>query len=190
MTVTRTQENSSTKPIARFENRYLIEKDGGVLNLANNTLLSPSQNDNGYWKVSLAYGAGGHTQLMVHRLVALHYIPNPYEHPQVNHQDGNKRNNYYKNLEWISAQGNIEHAFRTGLRPGYMSADDKELHMHRVLSGMQVNDLALELGRRPETMHKMLRETAKHLDIHDQWELIMKRNRKNAALRNLATING
>ena len=178
------------KPIARFENRYLIGEDGGVLNLANNTLLSPSLNENGYWKVALADGAGNKTQLLVHRLVALHYILNPYEHPQVNHKDGDKSHNHFRNLEWSSAQGNIEHAFRTGLRPGYMSADDKEAYMHSVLGGVQINDLAILIGRRPETLHKMLRETAKRLGIHDQWVLVMKENRRNAAIRNLASING
>lgn len=177
------------KPIARFENRYMIGEDGGVLNLASNTLLTPIQNENGYWKVSLADGSGGATQLLIHRLVALHYIVNPYEYPEVNHDDGDKSNNHYKNLEWISRHGNIEHAFRTGLRPGYMSADEKESHLYAILNGQQVNDLAIQIGRRPETLHKMLRETAKRLNIHDQWESVMRRNRRNAAIRNLASIN-
>ena len=77
-------------PIARFEQRYLIGSDGTVLNLANNQPLTPIKNSNGYLKVSLADGNGHNTQLLLHRLVALHYLANPYEYPQVNHKDGNK----------------------------------------------------------------------------------------------------
>jgi hypothetical protein len=177
-------------PIARFERRYLIGPDGVVLNLANNRPLTPIKNPNGYLKVGLADGNGHHTQLLVHRLVALHYLPNPYEHPQVNHRDGDKKNNHVSNLEWCDPTGNIEHAFKTGLRTGYMSADDKERYLKEVLSGVQVNELASWISRRPETLHKILRETAKRLGIHDQWEAVMRENRKNAALRNLKAING
>ena len=177
------------KPLARYEGRYAIDENGTILNLANNTPLTPIQTNNGYFKVGLANGDGTCTQYLVHILVAKHFIPNPWDHPQVNHRDGIKAHNWKDNLEWISAAGNVEHAFRTGLRPGYMPADDKERYLDKVLGGVLVNDLAVEIGRRPETLHKMLRETAKRLGIHDRWEAIMKENRRNVAIRQLAQIN-
>lgn len=176
-------------PIARYENRYLIREDGVIWNLANNLPMQPSINPNGYLKVGLANGDGTQSQFLVHILVAKHFLPNPYGHPQVNHKDGDKANCASQNLEWVSAQENIEHAFRTGLRPGYMSADDKEYLLGRVLNGEQVNDLAAETGRRPETLHKMLRTTAERLNVKDQWDAQMKENRKRVAIRQLAKIN-
>ncbi|MFA7188478.1 MAG: HNH endonuclease [Sphaerochaetaceae bacterium] len=176
-------------PIARYENRYKISVSGGVINLANNTLLAPIKHNNGYLVVGLADGRGGHKIFAVHRLVALHYIPNPYEYPQVNHKDGVKTNNHVSNLEWCSAVENIEHAFRTGLRPGYMSADEKENHLAAVLAGKPVPELAIEIGRAPETLSKMLRDTAKRLGIHNKWTEAMREARRNAALRNLSKIN-
>ncbi len=173
------------RPLARFERRYAICEDGTIINLANNRPLKPTLNPNGYLKVGLATGDGKQQQELVHILVAKHFLPNPYGHPQVNHRDGNKINCHKDNLEWVTAQENIQHALQYGLRAGYMSADDKETYLAAVLRGEQVNDLAASLNRRPETLHKMLRETAKRVGLFDQWTAQMKENRRNAAIRNL-----
>ena len=176
-------------PIAHYEQRHLISPRGFIRNLADNSVLKPSVNPNGYLKVGLANGDGTHGQFLLHILVAKHFIPNPYNYPQVNHMDGNKEWCDKDNLEWMTSQQNNEHALQIGLRPGYMSADHKETYLFRILDGVQVGDLAREIGRRPETLHKMLRETAKRLGIHDQWEAQMQENRRVAAIRNLKKIN-
>lgn len=57
---------------------------------------------------------------LVHRVVALAFIPNPDGKPQVNHKDGNPSNNEVSNLEWATNQENMMHARRVlkiGLRP-------------------------------------------------------------------------
>ena len=52
----------------------------------------------------------------VHRLVAIAFIPNPFQKTQVNHIDGNKANNDSSNLEWCSQRENVIHGVKTGLR--------------------------------------------------------------------------
>lgn len=48
----------------------------------------------------------------IHRLVAITFIPNPYNLPQVNHIDENKLNNCVSNLEWVTAKQNMNHGTR------------------------------------------------------------------------------
>ena len=54
--------------------------------------------------------------MKVHRLVAIHFIPNDKNKPCINHKDGNKKNNCVENLEWVTQSENVIHAFATGLR--------------------------------------------------------------------------
>jgi hypothetical protein len=51
----------------------------------------------------------------VHRLVAMTYIPNPDNLPQVNHKDGNPLNNHVANLEWVTQSENMQHGISLGL---------------------------------------------------------------------------
>jgi len=48
-------------------------------------------------------------------LVAQTFVPNPENKPEINHKNGNKQDNYYKNLEWCTHLENMRHSFRNGL---------------------------------------------------------------------------
>ncbi len=62
----------------------------------------------------------------IHRVVAQLFVPNPNNLPFVNHLDGNKLNNFYKNLEWCTNLHNLKHAHNMGLiRIGEKSANTK-----------------------------------------------------------------
>lgn len=71
-------------------------------------------NRDGYMTSKLCY-LGKCRRLTIHRLVAKAFIPNPDNCTQVNHIDGNKMNNNIKNLEWVTAARNVQHAWETGL---------------------------------------------------------------------------
>lgn len=53
--------------------------------------------------------------MLIHRLVAIAFLENPLNLPEINHIDGNTLNNQVSNLEWISHLDNMQHGFRTGL---------------------------------------------------------------------------
>lgn len=93
--------------------RYEVSTFGNVRYLNKKSLvvkkLIPRPNRKGYLRVTLIESKHRKT-ITVHRLVALTFIPNPYNLPQVNHKDKNKQNNYVGNLEWCTNGYNIRYS--------------------------------------------------------------------------------
>lgn len=54
----------------------------------------------------------------IHRLVAIAFIQNPDNKPQINHKNFNKSDNRVENIEWVSAQENVNHAVKNGKMTG------------------------------------------------------------------------
>ena len=94
---------------------YIIDTNGNIFSLKLNRYLRQNISTKGYCKVSLNKDKY-RREYAVHRLVAMSFIPNPLNKPQVNHIDGNKLNNCLNNLEWVTGSENIIHAIKTGLR--------------------------------------------------------------------------
>jgi hypothetical protein len=122
-------------------------------------------------------------------LVASHFIPNPYQHPQVNHKDGNKTNNHINNLEWCSAEFNAQHALKTGLRKGFVHVDVRRALLERVLQGETVLDIVGEVNNHPNTLNRMLRTQSEKDGRKDEWIAEAKRKRKLTAVKNLRIVN-
>ena len=92
-----------------YEDLYEISNLGNVRNKASGKLLKPLKNSNGYLYVNLWKNGIGKFKL-IHRLVAQSFIPNPNNYPQVNHIDKNKTNYNVENLEYCTAQYNIDYS--------------------------------------------------------------------------------
>ena len=74
-------------------------------------ILSPAVSWDGYCRVALRKN-GTRVMIALHRLVALVFIPNPENKPQVNHKDGDRRNCKVENLEWVTNAENQRHRRR------------------------------------------------------------------------------
>lgn len=114
--------NQGMKPIPGYESLYMINQSGEVLSLERQVktkggsfrtipqhYLTWQLTHDGYLFVKLTKNKIK-TCIKVHRLVAMAFIPNPENKPQVNHKDGNKTNNTICNLEWVTGKENMEHA--------------------------------------------------------------------------------
>lgn len=99
------------KKIIGFEN-YEISENGKIMN-SNQKILKPRYR-NGYL-ICCLWKNGKTVYKLVHRLVAKSFIPNPNNYEEVNHMDGNKMNNHYKNLEWCTRKQNMTHANNNNL---------------------------------------------------------------------------
>lgn len=87
---------------------YTIDSNGNVFSTISNKYLKPSRMKTGYLTVEL-FRNGKSKRVLIHRLVADAFIPNPYNYPQVNHKDENKENNHVDNLEWCTAKYNMNY---------------------------------------------------------------------------------
>ena len=84
---------------------YLIYPNGDVYNKKSNRLLKQSPDKNGYLKVCLSNN-GKKKTIKIHRLIAIHYIPNPDNKPCVDHINHNTQNNNISNLRWVTIREN------------------------------------------------------------------------------------
>lgn len=78
-------------------------------------ILKEKTNRWGYKYVGLS-NRNGRKSIIIHRLVAEAFIPNPDNLPEINHKDGNKTNNCIDNLEWCTRSYNMAHSYKLGLR--------------------------------------------------------------------------
>ena len=93
------------------DNRYLVTEDGRVFSKCYGfNELKQHLSSKGYPRVCI-----GRKTVFVHRIVAITYIPNTLNKPQVNHIDGIKTNNNVSNLEWCTNKENHKHKCENGL---------------------------------------------------------------------------
>lgn len=99
-----------------YEGLYQVSTKGNVASLNYNhtgrrALRVPRVGKGGYLYVVL-HKNGTSKTMKIHRLVAITFIPNPSNLPQINHRDENKLNNNVENLEWCDSSYNNKYGNR------------------------------------------------------------------------------
>lgn len=95
-------------PIDNIE--YYADENGNIYNKRGRKL--KGHNLNGYIQIGLS---PNRKMFLIHRLIALTFIPNPLNLPEVNHKNGLKIDNSVDNLEWCTSKYNMKHASENGL---------------------------------------------------------------------------
>lgn len=109
-------EKEIWKDIEGYNGKYKISNYGKIRSLCKKRdfIMKQTISHDGYYYVNL-YGNKNRFN-KIHRLVAIHFVENINNKPQVNHINGNKLNNHYQNLEWCTVGENLKHAYLLGLK--------------------------------------------------------------------------
>lgn len=117
---------NNIKPIPGYEKHYGATPCGKVFSynyrgtgetreLAQSSLFDKRRdNTTMYTRAKMSF-INRNSPTAIHRIIALTFIENPNNYPQVNHIDGDKGNNHVDNLEWCTVRQNIRHAEESGL---------------------------------------------------------------------------
>lgn len=110
------------KDISGYEGLYQVSNKGRVKSTGGRhggfscDIILKSHFQKGYHKLRLYKDNTWHN-FLVHRLIAIAFIPNPYNKPYINHINGNRSDNRIENLEWCTQKENIVHAHLLNLCP-------------------------------------------------------------------------
>ena len=116
------------KDVLGWEGIYGINDSCEIVNLKTGWIKIPTLNKaRGYYYVCLKNGDRKRTYAY-HRILAESLLPKPDGYHEVNHIDGDKKNNRIENLEWVTRSENHKHAYRLGLqtvnRPSSLKYED------------------------------------------------------------------
>lgn len=93
----------------KSKERNVINHKCGSTRIVHEFIMNPWDNGNGYLVVTLN-NKRNRKNRYVHRLVAEHFVENPFAHQYINHLDYNKRNNKADNLQWCTQAENIAYS--------------------------------------------------------------------------------
>lgn len=134
------------RDVVGYEGRYAVTSCGRVYSYRSSCFLTPKLDRYGYYQVGLYDTEGKQHWYLVSRLVAIAYIPNPDNLPDVSHIDECKTHNWVNNLKWATRAEN----------------NNMPLHKQRLSDGVGKKVVCIETGKE----YKSAREAAKDTGVN------------------------
>ena len=171
------------KDIIGYEGLYQVSDLGNIKSLSRikfvngkypiitkDKILKFKTDKDGYELVGL-YKNGVESKKRVHRLVAVAFIPNPKNKPDVNHKNGIKKDNRASELEWCTKKENTNHAILLGLmnvngeKNGQSKLKDNDINEIKLLSTkFKSSKLAIMYGVSKQSIENIINgKSWKHL---------------------------
>jgi hypothetical protein len=136
-----------SKPVRGWPH-YSIFYDGRVYSFKTKRFLRPFKSNVSvgfYLQIKLHHNGKSKTFLL-HRLIAMHFIPNENNYREINHKNGIKTDNRLSNLEWCTSQYNKIHAYNEGLNKSKKGKDHNNYGKTGVLSNNKIMVYDYETG--------------------------------------------
>jgi len=138
--------------------KYEISRFGQIVTKKTGKLRKNCRTEKGYLVCQLISDSGKKTTVKVHRMVAKTYLPNPEGKPIVHHRDGDRENNSFWNLEWVTAQENTDEAVSAGKIKRIIGKAQRERIVELRMVGMTQQELASAFGVSRSTIQFHIRK--------------------------------
>lgn len=178
---------------------YWINSIGKIYSTNTDKFLAPYIDKDGYYRQALTLKRVNENTPKI-KLVGIHMMvntifnkfpPSDMEHPVTDHIDGNKTNNDYRNLRWLSNRDNASHYYRHLGKKSIIDDHDIPIIVREYLNGVSINELAERYKTNYKYMYGILsgdkRRVAyemfnikppikpeKMIDVFDVWEIAFK----------------
>ena len=143
------------KPIVNYEDKYEISNFGNIKSLdrlvngriintfrkVKGKILKPYITSRGYLHIDLS-----EKTFQVHKLVALHFLEDKNSLKIINHIDGNKLNNNFNNLEFVSQLENVCHYFKNKKTSSNLTGVCFNKNSNKWKSRIRYNKKSIHLG--------------------------------------------
>ena len=146
------------KDIEGYEGIYQVSNLGNIYSIKRSKIKSIRQ-IKGYSMVNLCNNYKERLT-SVHRLIAIHFIPNIENKSQINHINGIKNDNRIENLEWCTSKENIHHAHKLGLKnKNRKLTSDDVLNLRKDhINNISNKDLSIKYNIHIRTVSKIIRK--------------------------------